>query len=110
VNQCISVAQIIQKFVAQSSSLVRSWHKTRNVQQFNGDRAPPFVAAAIIGPASIRHVMSLACAFDLKVSDGSLGVNGGEAANELVSAALQFVEAGNGGARHTESFLLRNEC
>jgi len=36
------------------------------------------MTAAVIRLAPIRDIVSFAGAFDLKVSDGSLGVNGGE--------------------------------
>jgi hypothetical protein len=41
------------------------------------------MTATVIRLASIRNIVSLAGAFDLQVSDGSLGVNGCEAGELL---------------------------
>lgn len=74
------MSQIVQKFVTQPSPLVRSWYQSCNIQQFNRDRATPFMTAAVVRLTSIGDIVSLTWAINLEVSNGSLGIDRSETA------------------------------
>lgn len=89
-DQGISMSQVIQELVSQPPSLMRSWYKSCHVQEFNGNGTPPFMTTTVIWPTPIRDAVSLTGAFYLKVSDGSLGVNCGEAAGRVSLAQMSI--------------------
>lgn len=72
------MTQVIQELIPQASSLMRPWDKTCNIQEFNRNGPSALEASSVVRFTLIRNVESLACAVYLKVSDGALGVNGGE--------------------------------
>jgi hypothetical protein len=78
-DESIRMAQVVQKLVTQSASLMRSWNQTSHVQEFDGDGTAAFHATAVVRLAFIRHVEALASAFYLKIPDCSLRINGCEA-------------------------------
>ena len=77
-DQSIGMTQIIQELIPQASSLMCPRDKTCNIQEFNRNGPSTLEASSVVRFTLIRNVEPLACAFYLKVSDGALGVNGGE--------------------------------
>lgn len=73
------MAQVIQEFVTQSSTLVRTRHKTSHIEKLNRHRASSLEAASVVRLALIRDVIPLTGAFYLKVTNGALGIDGSEA-------------------------------
>lgn len=55
-----------------------SWHKSCDIEKFNRDRPSSVNTRPIIRFTSISEIVSFACTVDLKVSDGSLRVDGRE--------------------------------
>lgn len=94
-HQSIGMPQIIKKLVSQAFALMCSRYETCDIEEFNRDRPSSVNAGAIIRFTSIGEVMSFACAVDLKVSDGSLRVDGseGEVAN-FGTGISQAVQSG----------------
>lgn len=106
VNQRIRMSQIIQELVSQPPALVGSRDQTCNIQELDGYGTSPFVATAVVRPAPVRNIVSLAGAFDLKVPDSSLRVNGGEAVvcQSITEDSIRRVFMASGVVR-TESYL-----
>ncbi|RMJ26806.1 hypothetical protein PHISP_02348 [Aspergillus sp. HF37] len=52
-DQSIGMAQVVQKLITQTSSLVRPGDKTSNVEKLNRNRSPSFNTATIIRFASV---------------------------------------------------------
>lgn len=77
-DQSIGMTQVIQELIPQSSSLMCPRDKTCNIQKFNWNGPSTLETPSVVRFTLIRNVESLACAFYLEVSDGALGVNGGE--------------------------------
>ena len=77
-NQRICMTQVIQEFISQTPSLVCPRDKARNVQKLDRNGSSSLEATSVVRFALIRNIESLACAFDLKVANGALRVNGGE--------------------------------
>jgi len=77
-DQSIGMTQVIQELIPQASPLMCSRDKTCNIQKFNRNGPSTLETPSVVRFTLIRNVESLACAFYLKVSDGALGVNGGE--------------------------------
>ena len=47
-DQGIGMSQIIQEFVTQSPTLVRTWYETGNIQKFDRHGSPSFHAPAVV--------------------------------------------------------------
>lgn len=77
-NQSIRMAEIIQEFISQTTTLMRPRNKTSNIQKFYRNGATTIVTTSIIRFTPIRDVESLACAFYLQIANGSLGVDSSE--------------------------------
>ena len=77
-DQGIGMTQVIQELIPQASSLMRPRDKTCNIQEFNRNGPSALEASSVVRFTLIGNVESLACAVYLKVSNGALGVNGGE--------------------------------
>jgi hypothetical protein len=58
---------------------VRARYQARNVEKLDRDRPPPVDAGAIVRFASVGEIEARAGALDLKVADGALRIDCGEA-------------------------------
>jgi hypothetical protein len=76
--QCICVSQVVQEPVSETFAHVCAWHETSNIKKFYRNGSPSFDTAAVVGFATVGEVEAGAWAFDLKVADGTLGVDGCE--------------------------------
>ena len=72
------MSEIVQKFVAQTPALMCAWDESGYVEKLDGHRAAAVNTRSVVGFAFILHTEALACACYLEVSDGSLGIDGGE--------------------------------
>ena len=92
--------QVVQELVSQSLPLMCSWNQSCNIQELYRYRSPSIYAGSVVGFASVGDVESCAGAFDLEVSDCSLGVDCGKASLCLAGCASRYEY------RLTESFLM----
>lgn len=73
------MSQVVQKLIAQSFPLMGARHQSSNIEQLNGDGTLPAMAGPIIWFAPIFQAKSGASALYLKIANGSLRVDRGEA-------------------------------
>lgn len=95
VNESIGMSQIVQEAVSETLALMRTRHQTSYVEQLDGYRAGSIITHAIIWFTSFRKRLvanvgdswSRACAWNLKISYSSVGVDGSK--TEVISGMRQ---------------------
>lgn len=60
-----------------------AWHETSDIEEFDGNGAAAVDAGAIVRFAAVGCTDAGACAGDLEVTDGALGVDSCEASSNL---------------------------
>lgn len=76
-----------------------AWHKTGDIEQFDGHGALAVGAGAVVRAALLRQVVPHASAVDLQVSNGSLRIDRGESVIPNLSSRTESAQQRRG--RHT---------
>lgn len=86
----IGVAQVVEELVAQAEPLVRPGDQPGDVEELYGYGPSAVDAGAVVGFASIRDLEPSACAVDLEVAYGPLGVDGCESEDVTLDGIIGF--------------------
>ena len=74
-HQRVCMSQIVKKLISQSFAFVRPWYKSSYIKYLDRYGPPTLSARAIVGLAAFGDIISSACTFDLKVSNGPLRID-----------------------------------
>jgi hypothetical protein len=77
-NQRICMPQVIKESISKSLSFVRSRDQAGNVKKLDGYRSSALNASPIVGLTKSRYIITGTRAWDLKISNRSLWIDGGE--------------------------------
>lgn len=70
--------EVVKEPVTQTTALVGARYETGDVEELDRDGAAAFNAGAVVRPTFVLEVISGTGARDLKITDRSLGVDGGK--------------------------------
>jgi len=78
VNEGVSMAKVVKKLVAETTTKMGAWDETSNVEEFDGDGALAGGAGTVGGSTLGLFVEASTGARNTKIADGALRIYGGE--------------------------------